>query len=269
MKKQLLIPITMVLLLSVACSFFGLGADDEASETIVRPTNTAVNPELPDTPTKMPDDKKDEVKATEAPECPVTGTYDFDEPTGCWPDNEDGLFSVTEFSYDGKISSGVKNGMYEFEVNIPQEVFLYAFNNNNLYQEVILEADINKIEPSVNKNGFIMACHVNEKGWYETRIESGGFYHVFRYDTYKRENGENPYSTLSEGGSTALDVGDHTNTIRFECMQDSLGLYINGEEVWSDDVSIKNGGGIGLGVRTFADASPVHIAFDHLTVLTP
>ena len=269
MKKQILIPIFMLILLSLACSLGGGQATDEAPTPIVRPTNTPLNPTLPPAPTDLPPtEAPKEVEPTQGPECPVTGTYEFNEVSECWPSDIEDLFSVTQLSDDRKVTAGVNNGMFEFEVKLPEETYIYSFNNYNLYQEVILEADVYKIEPSVNKNGFVLACHVNEDGWYEARIESGGFFHVYMYETFKKENRENPYTTLMEGGTAAIHVGkDRVNTMRFECMENSLGLYINGEEVWYEKMSLNSGGGIAIGVNTY-DKFPVHIGIDHLTVLT-
>ena len=67
------------------------------------------------------------------------------------------------------------------------------FNSQYDYDEVILQASIKKIEPSVNQNGFTLACHVNEYGWYEARIDSGGTYKIFQYDALKANRGENPF----------------------------------------------------------------------------
>lgn len=272
MKKQIFIPIFLLILLSVACSLGGSNAA-EANEAavIVKPTNTAVNPTLPAQPTAEPTDEAAAEPTEEAePDCITTGTYQFDEVSPCWPNDPEQLYSVTTVSDMRKVSSGVKNGAFEFEIKIPEEMYLYSFNTNNLYSEVILEADLLKLEPSVNKNGFILACHVNEDGWYEARMESGGYYHVYRYDTLNKDQGKNPYSTLAEGGTPVIQVGqDMVNTMRFECMQDSLTLLINGEEVWYEKMSVNSGGAIGIGVNTFAGKYPVHIGFDYLTVLTP
>ncbi len=272
MKKQILIPIFLLILLSTACNLGGSKATEVAATAIVRPTNTAVNPTLPPPPTAEPTSKVAQQESTEdnTPECLVTGSYQFDEVDACWPNDPEQLYSVTTVSDMRKVFSGVKNGAYEFEIKIPEEMYLYSFNNHNLYPEVILEADVLKIEPSVNKNGFILACHVNEDGWYEARMESGGYYHIYHYETINKELGKNPYSTLSEGGTPIIQVGqDKVNTMRFECMQDSLTLLINGEEVWYEKMSLNSGGGIGIGVNTYAGKYPVHIGFDYLTVLTP
>lgn len=273
MKKQILIPVLLLVFLSIACSLGGGAATaTEEPEIIIRPTNTEVNPTLPPAPTDLPPTEapKQEPTATEAPACPVTGTYTFDEISECWPETPDELFSVTTVSDLRKVYSGVQNGMYEFEITVPEEMYLYAFNNYNLYQEVILEADLIKIEPSVNKNGFVLACHVNEDGWYEARMESGGIYHIYQYETFKKAQGDNPYTTISKGGTNAIRVGvDRVNNMRFECMKDSLTLIINGEEVFYEKMSLNSGGGIGIGVASTWESYPVHIGFDYLTVLTP
>jgi len=272
MKKQILIPIFLLILLTVACSLGGTKATEVPPEVVVKPTNTAVNPTLPPQPTELPPTEAPKQEPTEetGPDCIETGTYQFDEVNACWPNDPEQLYSVTKVSDMRKVFSGVKNGAFEFEVKIPEEMYLYSFNTNNLYSEVILETDLIKLEPSVNKNGFILACHVNEDGWYEARMESGGYYHVYRYDTLNKEQGKNPYSTLSEGGTPIIKVGqDKINTMRFECMKDSLTLLINGEEVWYEKMDVNSGGAIGIGVNTFAGKYPVHIGFDYLTVLTP
>lgn len=274
MKKQILIPIFLLILLSVACSLGGQAATEEVVEptAIVRPTNTPVNPTLPPPPTDVPPTEapEEEPTATQGPQCPVSGTYDFEEDTGCWVTDPDQLFSVTNVTDMRKVFSGIQDGMFEFEIKLPEELYLYSFNTHNLYNEVILEADLRKIEPSVNKNGFILACHVNEDGWYEAHLESGGFYRIFQYETFKKDQGRNPWTTLSEGGSPKIRVGkDVVNNMRFECMEDSLTLIINGEEVWYKSMTLNSGGAIGLGVRTHNGFYPVNIGFEYITVLTP
>ncbi len=269
MKKQILIPIFLLILLSVACSLGGQQAEAEPT-VILRPTNTSVNPTLPVAPTEAAQADTPEEETEENIECPVSGTYDFEEDTGCWPTDPEDLFSVTKISDMRKVSSGIKEGQFTFEITIPEEMYLYSFNTHNLYNEVIMEADVRKIEPSVNANGFILACHVNEDGWYEAHLESGGFYHVYQYETLKKEQGGNPFTTLGEGGTPIIKVGqDVVNTMRFECMQDSLTLLINGEEVWYKSMGLNSGGGIGIGVKSTSQSYPVKIGFDHITVLTP
>jgi hypothetical protein len=284
MNKKILIPIFILVLTTLACSLGGSKATSEAptlpppptQEPIQQPTEVQIEPTLPPPPTEeiAPTEMPTEVpQPTEEP-TPVCQPFyleEFDQPSLCWPSYIEDMITITDITNLKKVSAGVDDGMLKFKFDLPEDIYLYSFNSQYDYDEVILQASIQKIEPSVNQNGFTLACHVNDYGWYEARIESGGTYKIFQYDALKRERDENPYVFITEGGTPAVRIGaGRENIIRWECGAKSLALIINDKEVWFENFpNLNSGGYVGIGMASYAHKLPIQIGFDNVEIIQP
>jgi hypothetical protein len=295
MKKLIIFALILFLFVSSACSFsYNLFSKDEeptlapvlvesleSVQDVPEPTQTetvyspptaaptkqvAATVELP-TPTEVPPTPTEPVSA-----CPQFGTEEFDAETDCWPHTLNDVFSPASITNRNKVFVQIKDSMLEFESQLTEDVDLYSFYQDNQYDEVNLIASITKIEPSVNSNGFALACHVNDWGWYEARIQSSGTFEILQYDAFKKQNGENPYSTLGSGGAGAYRIGTgRENIIEWQCRSNSLTLIINGTQTWEkkDFTSMNDGGGVGVGLASYSGKSPRHIGFEYVEIAQP
>ncbi|PKO06179.1 MAG: hypothetical protein CVU41_08715 [Chloroflexi bacterium HGW-Chloroflexi-3] len=293
MNKPFISLIFLLIFLSVACSLPIINKEEiantiEPTVLIIQPTAVlsidptqtvysppTARPTSNETPSPVP--LVEEVKPTEistqpAPLCSPFMKEEFDNPGECWPASIDDIFSPASISNKNKIFVQVKDGHLEFESQLSEDVFLYSFYKDNEYDEVIVRASVTKIEPSANQNGFTLACHVNRDGWYEVRIESSGTFEVFQYDAFKKQNGENPYVPLGNGGAAAYRIGTgRENIIEWQCRYESLTLIINDKQTWIKEkfTSMKSGGGVGVGLASYSGVVPRHIGFDFVEILEP
>jgi hypothetical protein len=294
MKKTFVSTLILFIFLSLACSVpFDLLSQDvepsalpevvvkqEAPQEVANPTNTVYAPptarptsDVTATPEPSATLEQIEVTPTEPVAlCPPYGIEEFASHNDCWPDTLDEVFAPDSISNRNKLFVQVANSRLEFESQLAEDVFLYSFYKENEYDEVNLLASITKIEPSVNQNGFALACHVNEDGWYEVRIESSGTFDIFQYDSFKKQNDENPYVSLGNGGAAAYRIGTgRENIIEWQCRYDSLTLIINGKQTWEKKgfTSINSGGGVGVGLASYSGKLPRHIAFEYVEIVEP
>lgn len=289
MTKKSFIPLLILIIFSMACNL-------STFQTQTAPTNSAVdsstqvlatdlpqptiaviiptkeptaNLEVTEEPTTEPTEITPTVEPTQA--CPEYGVEEFDTASPCWPSTIAEMKSITALTNSPNEFAGINNGKLEFRHVVADEIYLYSFNTLNQYETVILETTFVKIEPSSNQNGATLVCHVNESGWYEVRIESGGTFGVFQYDALKKSKGENPYVIKGQGGTSALKVGAAIeNTIRWACGEENLTLSINGKEIWTEEFNdMVSGGGVGLGLVSYSGKFPLHIAFERVEIIKP
>ena len=292
MKKPFLVFIFLLIILSLACKLPNSKNDgasniektlaNKVSPTaaeVLDPTATVYSPptarptsDVISTPEPTVEKEKPVETATQpAAECPAYGKEEFENSSECWPDSLDEIFSVSGISNKNKLNVQIINGRLEFQTLLSEDVFLYSFYKDNEYDEVNLQASVVKIEPGSNQNGFAFACHVNQDGWYEARVESSGTFEVNQYDAFKKKKGENPYVRLGNGGASAFRVGiDRENIIEWECGEDSLRLIVNGKTTWEKlNISGMRAGGVGVGLASYSGKFPRHIGFEYIEIMQP
>lgn len=287
MKKISIIPVFIVFFISIACNLSNIqkNAQKEVEQVptqllvtdLPQPTIAVLLPtkeptkEATETPSVEPTIEETETKPTIEPTqtCSLYGIEEFESSSPCWPSDLDDMTSVTSLTNSKDEFAGINNGMLEFKHVVSDEIYLYSFNTQNQYDQVILEANFIKIEPSSNQNGATLVCHVNESGWYEARIESGGTFHIFHYDAAVKAKGGNPYFLIAEGGASALKVGSNVeNTIRWSCGEKVLKLSINGKDTWTKEIfDMISGGGVGLGLVSYSGKFPLHIGFNQVKII--
>lgn len=293
MNKPLISLIFLLIFLSFACSL-PINNKEEIATTIeptdliaqptealfIDPTPTVYSPPTArptsdETQTPSPtlaEDLPTETSTEPVSACSPFMLEEFDNAGDCWPDSIDTIFSPVSISNKNKVLVQVKDGRLEFESQLREDVFLYSFYKENEYDVVTLRASVTKIEPSANQNGFTLACHVNRDGWYEVRVESSGTFEVFQYDAFKKQNGENPYVRLANGGASNFKTSAGIeNIIEWQCGYDSLTLIINNKQTWAKEkyTSMNSGGGIGVGLASYSGVVPRHIAFEYVEIIEP
>lgn len=177
---------------------------------------------------------------------------DFSDETSGWPDSadEDGF-------------TGYHEGGYRI---------LVTTNNNDVwvmpgvnFLDVSIEVDATKIGGD-NDNDFGVICRAEDlDNFYAAVISSDGYYGIFR--SSDRDGFE--LIDMEEMQSTeAIIQGNKTNRLRFDCIGNTLSLYVNGELVIQVEDSDLNSGSIGLLAGTY-DIPGTDILFDDLRAESP
>ncbi len=274
MKRRWVFPLVTLLLFSLSCNLTDNLSKSKSEPTVAPPTlqpATAAPTEKPPATAAPAEPEPTEVQPTETeapPECPAYYTETFDEPNDCWDFSSP--FSVSEVHNPDLVEFGLSAGYFDITASNKEEMFLYFLNEEWDYPTVVVEAEVVN-HAGTNKNGIVLACYVNEKGWYEVRLETGGFFQVYQFNAALWEQGENPYTTLHQGGAKGIRIGyDRINTMTWICNDKDLTFLLNGQELWATTLrEVNAGGGVGIGLTTYKDNWPVDIGFESLTVSEP
>lgn len=175
---------------------------------------------------------------------------DFDVGSG-WYTNQDEDFG---FEY--------AQGGYRIYVNI-RTAPIWSIRQRD-YADARLEVDATRTAgPESGYYGLVCRFNQEERNYYALVISPDGTYAIA-----KSENNE--FEFLQQGTAPAgvIDSGDATNRLRADCLDDTLTLYANGQQlvqVVDDDFE---SGWIGLiaGTRDEPDFAAL---FDNLSVLQP
>ena len=167
--------------------------------------------------------------------CPEYYTENFagSSTQNCWLSTAP-LF-VTKTDQDEVSIKALENGL-NLLINTPR-TNAYVFYDGGIYSDVNLQTAITS--RGVNNHNAIVICRANDKGWYEARVSTSGYFSVYRYDTEKHLAKKNPYTNFTQDTpSTSIFTGtDKTNVVQFVCKGNSLILNINGKEVFNRSVA--------------------------------
>ncbi len=178
-----------------------------------------------------------------------------------------------------KIISGLENqliwsqedGQFRLEL-LPGNNTIAAFiNKSKNYKDVIVQAEARYLESSTASVAVI--CRASDKGWYEFRINSQGYYEVLKFDQYLKDQGKNAYSDLvhEQLRSPLVKTGKEINSLAISCIGNELKAYINNEQVFRDrrpliitDDSFTEGG-IGFGIT--GNGKSADLSFNYIEAL--
>jgi hypothetical protein len=276
MKRLYFIPLMILLMVTLACSFTTGG---KATSTVeIPPTKevpTAEVPTLPPAPTLPPPPPTQPPAPTVEPTTDRGGYFmeEFDgtlENWAGWVAAGDDRYQYAEASF----------GRLRFEVPSP-ETYYYIENNSASYSDVLVEAKFEAT--STNKNGIALICRSSDNGWYEFRVSTAGNtagrFSVYRYDYYLKSQKKVPYVNLLKGypdiATIDLKNGLSVNTIGLSCRGNELTFYINGIQqlginkkplIVVDDSLTE--GAAGIGVMSFS-GGVVKIEFDWVSTTMP
>jgi hypothetical protein len=127
-----------------------------------------------------------------------------------------------------------EDGQIRLELLPGNEADFAFFNKGNNYEDVIVQVEARYLESSASYVSVI--CRASEKGWYEFRINSQGYYEVLKFDQYLKNQGKNAYTSLIGEvlRSPLVKTGKEINRLALSCSGNQLKAYINNEQVFKD-----------------------------------
>jgi hypothetical protein len=199
--------------------------------------------------------------------CPefYTEVFNGSKTQGCWVSNPPLI--VTSTKNDQVTLSPSPEGI-NLVINAPQ-TDAYVFYSGGIYPDINLQATITS--HGVNNHEAALVCRANDKGWYEARVSTSGFFSIYRYDSDKRVTKKNPYTNyIGDTSSTAINTGnDKSNVFQFLCDGNNLILYINGTEVFNKPVADQIEPGL-VGVGGLSQENyPVNLTFGNILIGKP
>jgi hypothetical protein len=157
-------------------------------------------------------------------------------------DFRDDLNNDLSMDWGLKIISGLENqliwsqedGQIRLELLPGNDTNFAFFNKGNDFKDVIVQAEARYLESSASFVSVI--CRASEKGWYEFRINSQGYYEVLKFDQYLKNQGKNAYIDLvgETLRSPLVKTGKEINRLALSCNGNQLKAYINNEQVFKD-----------------------------------
>jgi hypothetical protein len=206
-------------------------------------------------------------QAGELTSCPEFYTEEFNGSTteSCWISNPPLI--VTSVKPD-QVRLSPKDGGMNLVLDAAY-TDAYVFYRGGVYPDLNLQATITS--HGVNNHAAALVCRANEKGWYEARVSTSGFFSIYRYDTQKRILKKNPYTNfIVDTPSSAINTGtDKSNVIQFLCIGNNLILNINGTEVFNRPLADQTEPGlVGVGAHS-QDNFPVDLFFRTILIGQP
>jgi hypothetical protein len=142
-----------------------------------------------------------------------------------------------------------------------EESAVKFFKDGISYGDVVAQLKFRNFGDS--NNGVSVLCRVNDKGFYEFRLSSGGKYSIYRYENALKEDGKNPYIFIGDGASQYIITGlDKENVVEMDCVGKSFEFYLNGKKVKTNiPLSLQEQyqkyltGGVGFGVISYNETA--------------
>lgn len=281
---QILIFFIVVVLVQLACGPLGGdnnggnngggdGPDYSATEAALAKTQAALDAQKPEA-TQPPVATQPPAVATQPPsDQPFDYTTlqsgdlvyytDFDEP-GDWEDgwvqfpipssNSYSVYKQNGYLYFAVDESGL--GVYA----VPDFIFFPRDYANVLVE--ILEENVG----STNLNNIGVICRLNETGWYEFALLSGGEWFIYKAIL----NGtEVSYQELTSGGIANFDY-DSPHYVAGECVGDKLTIYIDGEMPKNGSITDRSFREGQVGMFVYArEYAGVEVEIEDFTVMVP
>ncbi len=143
-----------------------------------------------------------------------------------------------------------------FDIN-GYDTYAYFVYDPWLYTDVRVDARAEN--RGKNNNNVSLICRGTEDGWYEFSIANNGLWWIFAY--------ENGYTTIANGGSTAVNMGRGINEYTIMCYGNTLSLYINGVHTHTMEETkfVFREGQVGIGVSSI-DVLPIIVEFDWVAI---
>lgn len=282
MKRFFLIPITVLVLTSMACAFFGKTAQPAALPTVAIPKATATKAATATIPqptetreaptatmelieTEAPTSTPTEIP-TDTPAAPLEYEETFDRDQGTWSKD---FIVTTQTSGRNLYSEGtIQGGVLRF-LFMDKETYMYKFFEAATFGNVTIEADFNTFG-HIN-NGIAIVCKGNEEHtqWYEARVSSTSDYSFYLYDkSRKTELGKNPYLQVGKGKFKIDELFPaKPNTIQLTCLENEMILNANHDKrvIRQSLETSLDGGVVGLGAMSY-DVTPITINFEKITI---
>jgi hypothetical protein len=158
-------------------------------------------------------------------------------------------------------SAAYRDGAYQIAVNVPNSDIFITYPR--VYINSTVQADVKKVSGS-NDNNFGLICrYEDERNFYAGQISSDGYAGIFRV-----KNGA--YQLIGREQMAPVPAilgGDAVNQLRFDCIQNTLTLTVNGEVADTQTDDAFTSGEVGVIAGTINDYSGVFL-FDNFSADT-
>jgi hypothetical protein len=162
---------------------------------------------------------------------------------------------------DSDMMTGYENDMFVVFNNVPQ-YYSYAYANKNL-TDTSIEVDSTLLSGPMDVESGII-CRSNYDNFYYAIVSIDGYYGI------AKAIGED-FSYIQMDSmlyNSSINLGNETNKIRFDCIGNTLSLYVNGQLLTSVTDDELTSGDIGFIVGTYDEAG-AKFGFDNLVVSKP
>ncbi len=260
--RPLLFLVSLLVIVGMACSFFGSNTPTQAPPT-EQPIDQPVVTEAP-VVTEPPATEPPTATEPPAPAAQQYFTEEFDNPLSSdWSSFT--LYDDTVSDLD-KVKVEARDGKLVWDLN-SKYVYYYLFYGAYKYEDVVVSASADN--RGKNNNTVSLICRYDpEKGWYEFNIANNGLYNILFAEV--TASGKINYLRIANGGSKDIRAGLGVNEYTAKCQGDELALTINGAKV----ISIKDkkyglrDGQVGVSVSSF-NVLPILIEMDWFKVSEP
>ncbi len=193
--------------------------------------------------------------AADADDAPDFYVEEFD-PDGVTADN---WYWFTTSGNENQFDLYTEYGKLVFDIN-GYDLYTYYVYDPYFYTDVRLDTSVEN--RGKNTNNVSLLCRASDEGWYEFSIANDGLWWIWAYDGV-----DGLYTSLANGGSTAVNMGKGVNEFTISCFDDTLALYINGVEthVMTEKNFSFREGQVGVGVSSF-DVLPIIVEFDWISI---
>lgn len=127
--------------------------------------------------------------------------------------------------------------------------------------DVQIDADVETLT-GPNLNLISLSCRLNDDGWYEAAMNSGGYWLLYRISNHGASK------MLGMGASTAIHLQKARNHLTLVCDGPAISFYINGVKMGSANDRQFAEGGMAISVATL-DIKGAGASFEDLTVRIP
>lgn len=178
-------------------------------------------------------------------------------------DDFSGINNNWDKSSNSNLTTDYYNNTYRIMVNM-LNYDAWANPDDLSFTDVQVEADATK-NGGPDENDFGIICrYVNVDSYYYAIISSDGYYGINK----KTAEGGKQLGQGQEQFSDKILTGAATNHIRFDCVGNTLTLYVNGTQLDQRTDSAYTTGNIGLIAGTYQETG-TDILFDNLVVYKP
>ncbi len=273
MKFKLFFTLILVAVVAAACG----GGSSGASPFPSGPGQPNEIPTAPSAPINVTTPIPTlEVQPTQGPtsNCPEYYTEEFDTPNECFDLNKV-FFKAPIVPPPEAARIYLAGGALNFEFPLDKSTFkydlyYYFFNGQHTYNDVALETTFQTLTDSNLNTGFILACRVTDQSWFEARVTTNGSYWLYQYDRQLEAANKNPYIEITKGQTNKIAAKRNVpNTMRLECVGDTLSLIINGNKITTNQIRRPLPGGVGVGFTTFPERYPAFALIESVTIAKP
>lgn len=283
--KKMLVVLSLLAIISLACGFFGGDKETATKEPEVKQESVdnggmtkGQSSGAESKPTPVPKEETPVLEEEEEEEEaePQSDSGNSNAPR-FFKDEFDGPLNTTDWTIVGDylLPEGVeeddeeaqpvysveqRRGTLRFDLESPY-LYLYHLYTPHEYQDIRIDFEIEN--KGVNTNNVGIVCRYTDYGWYEFISTSGGYYSIMRY--YEDEDKQ-----LATGGIKSIKFGkEKKNVYTAICKGKSLIFIVNDVQIAKvKDEEIIDSGYAGINISSEAYV-PVKVELNWLSISEP